>query len=375
MSRRGHGEGSIFKRQDGLWAASVRYTGGTRVSKTSRRKTVVDRWVRARLAEREAGLTPQVGKELLGSFVEGWFDAITAKVGPRTLVRYRELMRLHVLPKLGGRSLASLTAQDIQELHGRLLGRGLSPQTVVHVHRALRKALQDAVNWGKLARNVCTAVKAPRVPAQEMRVLSPDQARRFLAAAAGEPLEALYVLAVSTGLRQGELLGLKWSDVDLDASRLQIRRTVQRVVGEGIKEGEPKSTSGRRSVALTPMATSALRRHRSSQLEQRMAAPTWTDLDLMFTNKVGLYIEPGNLTQRSFRPLLRRADVPQIRFHDLRHTAATLLLTEGVHPKIVQEMLGHSTVKLTLDRYSHVTPNLQVAAADRMEAVLSGGQV
>ena len=373
MSRRGHGEGSIFRRQDGLWAASIRYMGGTRVSKTSRRKTVVDRWVRARLAEREAGLTSMVGKQLLGPFVEGWFDAIAAEVGPRTLVRYRELLRLHVLPELGSRSLAGLTAQDVQELHGRLLQEGLSPQTVVHVHRVLHKALQDAVRWGKLARNVCTAVKAPRVPVQEMRVLSPDQARRFLAAAAGEPLEALYILAVSTGLRQGELLALKWSDVDLDASRLQIRRTVQRVVGEGIKEGEPKSASGRRSVALTPMATSALRQHRASQLEQRMAAPTWADLDLMFTNAVGRYIEPGNLTRRSFRPLLRRAGVPQLRFHDLRHTSATLLLAEGVHPKIVQEMLGHSTVQLTLDRYSHVSPNLQVAAADRMEAVLSGG--
>lgn len=324
--RRGHNEGSIFQRKDGRWVARVDlgYQNGRR-----RRRDM--------------------------------------------FVRYRELLTLHAIPTLGARPLARVTPQDLQALYTRKLEEGLAPRTVGHLHRVLHRALADALRWGLVARNVCDAVKPPKVQAQEMRALSPIEVRQLLAAAAGDPLQALYVLAVTLGLRQGELLGLRWADIDLDAGRLQVRRSIARLNGQGWLEQEPKSARSRRSVALTPLAVESLRWHRQQQLERRLKTRAWEDNGFVFANEVGRPITPQNLTQRSFQPLLERAGLPRVRFHDLRHTAATLLLAEGVHPKVVQEMLGHSTVSLTLDVYSHVTPTLQSEAAKKMQAVLAGG--
>jgi len=277
----------------------------------------------------------------------------------------------HAIPALGKRPLARVEPQDLQRLYSRKLEEGLAARTVGKLHVVLHRALQDAVRWGLVGRNVCDAVRPPKVHAQEMRTLSPDEARQFLAAAEGDALEALYVLAITSGLRQGELLALKWQDVDLEAGQLQVRRTIARVNGRGFVEQEPKSARSRRSIALTPLAVDALRRHRARQLERRMIALVWEENDLVFANEVGRPIEAQNLVRRSFHPLLKRAELQRVRFHDLRHTAATLLLAQGVHPKVVQEMLGHSTVSLTLDTYSHVMPNMQAEAAAKMQAALS----
>lgn len=203
-----------------------------------------------------------------------------------------------------------------------------------------------------------------------MHVLSPEQARALLTAAAGDPLEALYVLAVTAGLRQGELLALKWSDIDLDAARLNVCRSVRSVSGEGSIVGEPKTKSGRRNVLLTPLAVAALRRHRTRQTEQRLRAVFWDDLDLVFANEIGRYIGATNLRLRSFRGLLARAELPSIRFHDLSHTAATLLLGQNVNVKVVSEMMGHANIAITLDTYSHVLPTMQ-AEAVKMEALFT----
>jgi integrase len=204
-----------------------------------------------------------------------------------------------------------------------------------------------------------------------MQVLDGDQARALLVAAAGDPLEALYVLALHAGLRSGELLALKWADVDLDAGRLSVNRTVRHMIGLGAVEGEPKSARSRRNVLLTPLAIAALRRHRTRQAAQRLRATYWDDLDLIFTNEVGRHVQTNNLRLRSFLPLLDRAGVPAIRFHDLRHSCATLLLLAGVHVKVVSEMLGHSNIGLTLDTYSHVLPSMQADAVAKMEALFT----
>jgi integrase len=214
-------------------------------------------------------------------------------------------------------------------------------------------------------------VRPPKVARAEPRVLSPEEARRLLDAARGDPLEALWVLALTTGVRQGELLGLKWSDIDLDGGRLHVRRTAYRLRGRGWVEAEPKSQTARRSVALTPLAVDALRRHKARQRAQRLrAGPLWEDRDLVFANAVGGYLEPQNLLRRAFWPLLQKAGLSRLRFHDLRHSAATLLLAQGVHPKVVQELLGHSSISLTLDTYSHTVPDLQAEAAARLERLL-----
>jgi integrase len=206
------------------------------------------------------------------------------------------------------------------------------------IHTTLRKALQQAVSDDILPRNVCEAVKAPRRVKKEMRVLTPEQVRTFLEAAKGDRLESLYVLAITTGLREGELLGLRWPDVDLEGGKLQVLRQLTRTK-KGLSFTVPKR--GRtRVVRLTDTAVVALKTHKTAQNAERLKAGSlWQDHDLVFTSTIGTPVDVGNLKYRSFRPLPKRAGLPRIRIHDLRHTAATLLLGKGVHPKIVQEML------------------------------------
>ena len=378
--RRGHNEGSIFQRKDGRWVARVDlgYQNGRRQRKDMFGRTRRDVQQKLAAAQRavQDNLPIPAERQRFGAFLTAWLeDVARPNLRPRVFVRYRELLTLHAIPTLGARPLAKVTPQDMQALYRVKLEEGLAPRTVGHLHRVLHRALADALRWGLVARNVCDAVKPPKVQAQEMRALSPNEARQLLTAAAGDPLQALYVVAVTVGLRQGELLGLKWADVDLDAGRLQVRRSIARVNGQGWIEQEPKSAKSRRSVALTRLAVESLYRHRRRQLERRVKALAWEDNGFVFANEVGRPLTPQNLTQRSFLPLLERAGLPRVRFHDLRHTAATLLLAQGVHPKVVQEMLGHSTVSLTLDVYSHVTPTLQSEAAEKMQAVLAGGVV
>jgi len=222
---------------------------------------------------------------------------------------------------------------------------------------------------------VAEAVEAPR-PAKntkkEMHPFTAEQARTLLKAVRGDRLEALYVLAVSTGLRLGELLGLRWQDVDLESGTLSVRQQLVRTKSDGLCFTTPKSARGRRSVKLTPKALRVLEAHREQQLEHKQTLPDlWNDRGLVFTSTVGTPLDPSNLTYHTFQPLLRRIGFPKIRFHDLRHTCATLLLGRNVNPKIVQEMLGHANISETMDTYSHVLPSMQESAASAIETALS----
>ena len=222
-----------------------------------------------------------------------------------------------------------------------------------------------------LPRNVCEAVKAPRPAYKEMRTLSAKETRRLLDVARGDRLEALYVLAVHTGMRQGELLALKWSDVDLENATISIRRTITKS-GTHLLLGEPKTKKSRRTIHLTEVATEALRDHLQRQMEEmKRLGDLYEDHGLVFTTEVGSLINPTNLRKRSFAALLKRAQLPLVRFHDLRHTCATLLFSRGVHPKYVQELLGHANISITLDRYSHVIPGMGDHTARAMEDALS----
>lgn len=246
------------------------------------------------------------------------------------------------------------------------------------MHTTLHKARKQAVRWGLVPRNVTEAVVLPKLSRKarkEMQPLSQEQARALLAAAseAGDRLEALYVLAVSAGLRQGELLGLRWQDVDLGEAggTLSVRQQLSRSNQYGLRFTEPKSKKSRRSIRLTRTAVEGLQRHKVAQNEERLRiGALWHDQDLVFASGTGGPLDVGNLTNRSFRPLLERAGVPRIRFHDLRHTCATLLLTRNVNPKIVQEMLGHANISETMDTYSHVLPGMGDAAAGAMDEAL-----
>ena len=244
-------------------------------------------------------------------------------------------------------------------------GGGLSPRTVQYARAVLRKALNQALRWGLVPRNVATLVDPPRSKRHEIVFFAPDQANAFLDTARGDRLEALYRVALSLGLRQGEALGLRWEDVDLERGVLRVRVALQRI--DGVPQlVEPKTPRSHRTIALPRPLAAHLRAHRTRQITERLACPRWQDWDLVFPSSVGTPLSPQNLTKR-YKALLRDAGLPAMRFHDLRHSCASLLLAQGVPARVVMETLGHSQIGLTLNTYAHVMPELQRQAAEAME--------
>lgn len=373
MGRRANGEGTVYQRNDGRWVASITLDNGKRKSIYCKTQQEAIKAARKINQEKDQGLLLPTEDQTLTSLLTSWLEeTVRRNVRERTYQRYHELVVLHILPTLGAIKVQKLMPQHLQRLYNQKLEEGYAPQTVKHIHRVLHKALNDALKWSLVTRNVADAVSAPRVRRKELCVLNGEQAQQFLTAAKDDPLEALYVLALTTGARQGELLGLQWTDFDLALGRMQIQRTMTRLVGKGFTVSEPKTSKSRRAVHLTPLAVQALKRHRLRQNEARLAAgEAWNQQGWVFCNNVGRPLEVGNMIRRSFRPLLQKAGLPIIRFHDLRHSAASLLLSLDVHPKIVQELLGHSQISLTLDTYSHVLPSLQAEAVNRLGALLS----
>lgn len=370
--RRANNEGSIYKRRDGRWAATISLDHGKRKYLYGRTRQDVGRKLTVVLKAKQDGLPIPGERQTVGQYLEGWLESARPSLRPRTWARYEQYLRLHAIPEIGRLSLAKLGPQHLQRLYSSRLEAGLSPTSVAHLHAVLHRALGQAARWGLVARNVAGLVTRPRIKRQEMATLTPGQARAFLDAAQADRLCALYAVALSTGMRQGEILALRWRDVDLEAGTLQVRATLQRT-GDGFLFAEPKTAHSRRQVALTGTAIAALRRHRRAQAEERLQlGAVWEDNDLVFANEVGRPVEATNLIRRSFHPLLKRAGLPRIRFHDLRHTAATLMLGRSVHPKVVAEMLGHSQIAVTLDLYSHVTPTMQREAVSALDAVLKG---
>jgi integrase len=371
--RRGNQEGSITQLSDGRWQARVTLENGRRKAYYARTRQEVQTKLTSALHDRDLGLPIVAERQTVGQYLASWLESVKHSIRPSTWTRYAELLNRHVVPAVGKVALARLTPQQLQALYAAKLAEGLSPTTVHHLHAVLHRALGTAERLELVPRNVSELVERPRMAHHEMAVLSPEQVRALLAAAAGNRLEALYVVAVTTGMRQGELLALKWADVDLDRSTVHVRATLRRTKGEGFVFTPPKTARSRRRIRLSPVAVEAVRQHRARQAEERLRlGSAWDDQDLVFANEVGRPIEAQNLMARSFRPLLKKAGLPPIRFHDLRHTAATLLLGRGINPKIVSELLGHASVTITLDRYSHVLPDMQQAATAAMDAILRG---
>jgi integrase len=314
----------------------------------------------------------------VGRYLDQWLAGARPSLKPSTAKSYREVVEWYVRPRVGDVKLANLNALHIRNLYADLLidgamrrEGGLSPSTVGVVHRVLRKALNDAVLWGLLRRSPLLGVKPPRQEQPEMRWWTPEQARTFLAAVDGDRLHALWVLVLTTGMRRGELAGLRWCDVDLDAGMLSVRRT--RVsVAYAVSESDPKTRSSRRTIAVDGRVVSVLRAHRRRQLEERLSwGEAWTDTGYVFTTEDGWPIHPERISVL-FARLVDAAGVPRIRLHDLRHTSATLALASGIHPKVVGERLGHSSIAVTLDLYSHVIPGLQAEAADKLGEMILG---
>lgn len=370
MSKRANGEGSIYKRADGRWAAALTLGNGKRKVFYGKTRQEVASKLAGALKSRQDGLPVPSERQTVGQFLTSWLESVRPSLRPRTHLRYEQLVRLHALPALGKLPLGRAKPDDLQRLYADRLDMGQAPASVRQLHAVLHRAFGQAARWGLVARNVADLVSPPRVERREMSALSPEEARAFLEAASGDRLEALYVVALTSGLRLGELLALRWRDVDLQAGMLQVTGTLQRT-GAGLVIAEPKTVRSRRHVALTATAVEALRRHHVAQAEERLRlGAAWQDMDLVFASETGGHIDDSKLRRNSFWPLLERAGVPRIRFHDLRHSAATLMLRRGVHPKIVAEMLGHSQISVTLDLYSHVTPTMQREAAAALDDLL-----
>jgi integrase len=255
--------------------------------------------------------------------------------------------------------LDKLNALQVQSLYRQKLNSGLSARSVEIIHATLHKALKQAVRWSLIPRNITEAVTPPRPVKQEIQPLSQDQMKALLEAAHGDKLYAFWVLACTTGMRNGELLALKWSDISPDTGTLQVRRTVFNG-----QINAPKTSAGRRTIRLSKLALSALRQHRINAAKQRIS-------EWVFSSTAGTTLSVHNVHNRSWKPLLKRAGLPSsTRMHDLRHSAATLLLTQGVPVKVVSEMLGHADVSITLSIYAHVLPDMQSTAADSMDEAL-----
>jgi integrase len=369
--KKANGEGSIYQRKDGRWVGQLSLSdGGRKFFYGATRREVKERLTAAQ-HDQQRGLPVLNERELVADFLARWLaDVAKPKLRPMTYHRYQDLLRLHVLPSLGKRPLARLTPQDVQTLLTAKLGEGLAPATVVQIRAVLRRALGQALKWGLVARNTAALTDPPRMQRAEVQPFSPEQARAFLAAVQGDRLEALYTVAVALGLRSGEARGLRWEDLDLDGATLRVRYALQKIDKE-FQLVEPKTVRSRRTIDLPPVAVASLRRHKARQNEDRLrAGEAWQDWGLVFTTSIGTPLDATNVGHY-FHRIIKRAELPRIRFHDLRHTAASLLLAQGVHPRLVMEILGHSQIALTMNTYSHVMPTLRKEVAVQMEAILT----
>jgi integrase len=316
----------------------------------------------------DAGRYVERSTTTVGDYLDEWLDVVQPRLRPTSWNSYRQAVA-HIKSRIGAVPLQTLTPLEVENLYKQLLathgrnGRLLNPKTVRGIHVVLRKALADAERLGLVVRNAAAAAKPP-VPAKyEHATWTAEQLARFLDSIEGERLAAAFVVLATTGMRRGEALGLRWGDVDVAAGRLSIVQTIT-TVREQMVISPPKTSRSRRSVSLDPVTVAALRDHRRRQNEERLrAGEAWSNTsDLVFTNEVGEPVHPSAFSY-SFESYVRRSGLPQIRLHDLRHTYATVALAAGVHPKIVSERLGHATIAVTLDLYSHVTPAIDAEAA------------
>jgi integrase len=342
-----------------------------RVVYGSTRQEVQEKLAALRRAQ-QAGLDLLAPPRTVGQWLDEWLNDIKAHDGtrPTTLTRYRGVVQGRLKPALGSIRLDKLAPRDVQRFMAGLL-REASPGSVAKVHGVLRAALSDAERFDLVTRNVAKHVRPPRQLQVERRALTVDEACRFLAAVRDDGYEAVFVVALVLGLRRGEVLGLRWVDVDLAGRSLRVVQAVQRAEGRLILV-PPKTARSRRSLPLPRLVVEALERQRKRQQQDRQqAGPAWQETGLVFTSSIGTPVEPRNLNRR-FAELRQQAGLPWLRLHDLRHGCATFLLAQGVEPRTVMEVLGHSTYRLTMDRYGHALPERMRVAADVMDATLGG---
>jgi integrase len=368
MARRGRGEGTIYRRADGRWEAAFGF-GGRRQRYVGRSQRDVRLKLTAGRRALEQGIVLSGSSQRVEVYLARWLeDSVRPSVRWTTHRAYSLCMR-RLFPLVGHLRLASLTPHAVQAAYAALLTKGLSRRSVEQSHTVLHRALRQAVLWGLMLRNPTEAVTVPRPIRREMQTLTEEEVRSLFQGSQDHRLHALWVLLATTGLRVGEALGLLWTDIDFANGRRVVNRALLRQPGIGYVFVEPKTARSRRTVYLAPGTVGALSEHRRRQVEDQLALGSeWNNTGLVFTAPTGRPVD-ATWAIKCFHRALDQGGLPRVRIHDLRHTAATHLLRRGMHPKVVQELLGHSTISLTLDTYSHVAPALHAEVANHMQAL------
>lgn len=373
--RRGNGEGSIYQLPDGRWRGSVflGYRDGKPHRKyvTRRTRALVAAEIGRLLEAQRQGQVITTGGMTVGEWLTTYLEQVAKpQVRPRTYDRYRSDIGGHIVPAIGRHRLDKLRPAHLVALYNTKAAEGLSGASLRHMHAVIRRALNVAVKWQLIAVNPAVLVDAPRAGQHEITPLSAAEAQGLIKAAVGDRMEARWLVGLALGLRQGEALGLWWDDLDLDAGLLRVRRALQRQHGGGLVFAEPKNQRSKRTIPLPAQLADVLRQHRVRQHEERVKARSlWQDSPCVFTTPIGTPVDPRN-DFREFKKLLERGSLPSVRLHDLRHTAASLLLAQNVPARVVMEILGHSQIALTMNTYSHVALEVSREAADRMARLL-----
>ena len=363
--RRTPGSGSLRQRPDGRWELRVfdgvrqrSFYGATKADALAGPQRIVNR------EHRKAATVTNASVE---TFFRQWLDATRQTVKPATWRKYDSAIRLHALPTLGRLRLTDVRPDHLTALYADLARHGLGGTSVHHVHVILGTGFEAAMTQGLLASNPSRRVKAPRVNEKSWTILSREDAARLLRAARGDRLEALYALALTTGMREGELLALRWRDIDIDRATLSVRGTVVKSLAGKYVIGSPKTGAARRTVSLGASAVSSLCAARAAAVVRAVATADDVRDAFIFPAERGGIMAGGNLVNRHFHPLLIRAGLPSMRFHDLRHTAITHMLEDGVNAVTVSRVVGHASVAVTLGQYGHVTTGMQAAAVAAMD--------
>jgi integrase len=317
-------------------------------------------------------IAPKDERRTFGDYLDQWLETKKPEIEHSYWVRLEIFIRKDIKPTLGKVPLVKLSAHQLSALYARKMEEGSAANTVRHLHATIHAALEDALRLDLVARNVAHLVRPPKAPHLEMQVYTPEQANQLLDAAKGDRLETLYLLMLTSACRLGEMLGLRWSALDLERGEMKIHSALKDVQGHRAL-GTPKTPHSRRTIPLTPVAVASLKRHRMHQAEERLAhGAEWNPDQLVFVTSNGTSYSQTNWRKQQYIPMIRKAGLPYIRAHDLRHTAATLLLLEGVQPLVVSEMLGHSSVAFTLATYGHILAEMRMPARDAMERLFGG---
>ena len=368
--RRANHEGTIYRRKDGLWCAQVSLDGH-RLTKYSKTQRECHDWIKTMLDKIDNGLTYGSVHITLESFINSWLNGKQLSLRERTVFQYRKIAENYILPRLGRMLIQDIRPVHILRMYSAIQEGGTGARTLQLVHTVLHNAFDQAVREGTVLRNPIDAVKRPRWEHKEFKTFTEDEVRQFLLATAGHRYEALFYLALTTGMREGELLGLKWSDLDWSKGVLNIQRQLQRIEHKGLFFVSPKTRAGRRQIKLGQGMLDRLAEHRKRQeLERVEAGSRWQENDLIFPSSIGAPFE-GHRIWDEFKELLVKAGLPDMRFHDLRHTALSLLMDMGIAVTTVQQRAGHSKASVTTDIYGHSMSRSQDQAAEQIDELVT----